>query len=151
MSNRHNTKKHKETFYDLDIFKLPVQDSPHILFFEKNKAVMVDRQQDSIKTTINSCEILVKRNISFSHDQFILMDLFSKGIYYENISNYSNFFNFFRTLRSAREDIVKKCHEFALVLRDAIDGKIAKIEILPDGNITSSPPETLTKDEINNI
>ena len=63
------------------------------------------------------------------------MDLFAKGIYYQNITRYENFLNFFRSLKCARGKIVEKGLEFAHVLKNAIDGNTAKITILKDGTI----------------
>ena len=150
MHDRQRTKKNVK-FYDFDLFKLPIKDTPHVIFFENEKPVVVDRQQNSMRTLVKSCEIVIEKENSFSNDQLILMDLFSKGLYYENITKYENFTNFFRSLRSARKNKQEKGREFGYILRNAIDGKIGKIEILPDGSLIPSPPEPLTKDEIDNL
>jgi len=124
-------RKHKEKFSEFDLFSLPKQSVPHQLKFESDTPVSIYVNDEHMYTTIRG--ITIEISGKFTNDQQILMDLFSKGLYYKNLTKYVNFFNFLRSLRSARGKIKEKGLEIGYMLKDAIDGKIAGIKILENG------------------
>jgi len=150
MRDRQRTTNTNE-FYDYDLSKVPVQDEPHILFFDEQKPVVVFRSKNHMQVFVNDCIVEAEYSLRQSHEQYILIDLFSKGLYYKNISKYKNFPSLFKSLKSTRSNPEKRTKEFADILKKAIDAQIGRIEILESGVIVTHAYEPIKFEEIQEL
>ena len=146
MHDRQRTKKNVK-FYDFDLSKIEKQDDPHILFFERPNPVVVLKHDERMQVFVSGCIIEIGSPTHLTHEQYILTDLFSKGLYYKNISKYKNFKTFLLSLKSFKENPDKRTKEFVETLKNAVDGKIEKIEISRTGKITTHETENLSVEE----
>ena len=143
MHDRQRTKKIVK-FYDFDLSKVKEQDEPHILFFENSNPVVMTRTNEIIQICPGECIIEINNPTHLSNDQLILMDLFAKGIYYKNLTYYKNLDGFIHALKYFKKDTDKRSKYFAQTLRDAIDGKLEKIEITKTGEFITYSSENIS-------
>ena len=147
MHDRQRTKKNVK-FCDFDLFSNLEESKLHVLFFENPKPVIISKEDGHLLIAPADCIVEIKNNHNFSHEQKVLADLFSKGLYYKNITKYDKAPSLFLSIESVKSNPKTKTREFEKILKQALNKEIGKIEILESGEIVTYPYEPLNTEEI---
>lgn len=118
-------------------------------FFEdKQKQVLFTYTPTRVSVLIENCEFVVENDFPYlNNDQWILLDILTKGFYYKTLKNYTHLKTFHFALECVRRGNPKYKEIFSTI-RNAIDGKIGGATINRFGEISTTPPYELSENKI---
>lgn len=106
-----------------------------VVFEKKSQPVGIGYTQNQIFLNLNKITIFAEFENHPTNDQMILLDFFSKCIYYNNISQYENLVPFFHALKDSRPSMADKIRECSNIVISALNKEFSCIQIFENGKI----------------